>query len=57
MANVINWFEIPVTNIERASNFYSRVLEGELKQMEKTGIKMAFFINTEGNNIAFHSPK
>jgi predicted enzyme related to lactoylglutathione lyase len=42
MANVINWFEIPATNIERASKFYSEVLGGELQQMEMQGIKMAF---------------
>lgn len=43
MANVINWFEIPVSNIERASKFYSAVLGGELQQMEMMGTKMAFF--------------
>jgi len=42
MANVINWFEIPVSNIERASKFYSAVLGGELQQMEMMGTKMAF---------------
>ena len=42
MANVINWFEIPVSNIERASKFYSTILGGELQQMEMMGTKMAF---------------
>jgi len=42
MANIINWFEIPVTNIERASKFYSEVLGGELNHMEMLGTKMAF---------------
>jgi len=42
MANVINWFEIPVTDINRASKFYSEVLGGDLSQMEMGGIKMAF---------------
>ena len=42
MANAINWFEIPVNDIDRASKFYSKVLGGELQQMEMMGIKMAF---------------
>ena len=42
MANLINWFEIPVTHIERASKFYAEVLGGELNQMEMMGTKMAF---------------
>ena len=43
MANVINWFEIPVSNIDRASKFYSAILGGELQQIEMMGTKMAFF--------------
>jgi predicted enzyme related to lactoylglutathione lyase len=50
MANVINWFEIPVTNIERASKFYSEVLGGELSQMEMMGTKMAF-LPMEGDGV------
>lgn len=42
MANLINWFEIPVADIERASKFYAEVLGGELNQMEMMGTKMAF---------------
>ena len=42
MANVINWFEIPVSDIDRASKFYSAILGGELQQMEMMGTKMAF---------------
>jgi len=42
MANVINWFEIPVSDIDRASKFYSAILDGELQQMEMMGTKMAF---------------
>ena len=43
MANVNNWFEIPVSNIERAFKFYSEMLGGELNQMEMIGTKMAIF--------------
>ena len=42
MANAINWFEIPVTDIERASNFYSQVLDAELQKQEVMGTQMAF---------------
>ena len=33
MANVNNWFEIPISSIERTFKFYSEVLGGELKTM------------------------
>jgi len=42
MANAINWFEIPVSDIDRASRFYSSILGSELQYMEMMGIKMAF---------------
>ena len=34
MSNVINWFEIPVKNFDRASKFYESVLNGPVQQME-----------------------
>lgn len=43
MGNPCVWFEIPVTDIERASAFYSKVFGVELKNMEMFGSKMAFF--------------
>jgi predicted enzyme related to lactoylglutathione lyase len=43
MANVINWFEIPVNDIDRAMKFYTHVLGGEFQSMEMYGVKMAFF--------------
>ena len=33
MANMINWFEIPVKDMSRAKKFYTAVLKKELKQM------------------------
>lgn len=50
MANLINWFEIPVTDIERASKFYAEVLGGDLQQMEMMGTKMAF-LPMEGEGV------
>lgn len=42
--NAINWFEIPVSNIERAAKFYSKVLGVEIAARELgVGTKMAFF--------------
>lgn len=42
LANLVNWFEISVANIERALKFYAEVLEGDLQQMEMMGTKMVF---------------
>lgn len=50
MANLINWFEIPANDIDRAVKFYSEVLNSEMQQQEMMGIKMAFF-NTEGEGV------
>ena len=50
MANVINWFEIPVADIQRATKFYSDVMDYEFTQQEMMGFKMAFF-PMEGEGI------
>jgi predicted enzyme related to lactoylglutathione lyase len=50
MANVINWFEIPATDIDRASEFYSKVLDGEIHTQEMYGVKMAF-LPMEGEGV------
>lgn len=50
MANAINWFEIPVTDIDRASKFYGSVLAGELNKMEMAGTQMAF-LPMEGEGV------
>ena len=41
--NQVNWFEIPVTDLERAVKFYSEVFKVELSLMEMPGMKMAMF--------------
>jgi len=44
MANVLNWFEIPVTDMARAVKFYCAVMGYEsMFQMNMGGIDMAFF--------------
>ena len=44
MSNVINWFEIPASNFERACDFYSKVLGGTVQVMEggENPLKMGF---------------
>ena len=53
MANVINWFEIPVKDFDRASNFYGKVLGGVVQLMDgMTPVKMGFLPGYEqGNGI------
>ncbi len=42
--NAISWFEIPVSNLERATKFYSNILGGvKFEQQEAMGTRMAFF--------------
>lgn len=43
MSNAINWFELPAVNLERATKFYSAVLNIEMQQMEMNGSTLAFF--------------
>jgi predicted enzyme related to lactoylglutathione lyase len=42
MKHAINWFEIPVKDIEKAKTFYEAILGTELGLMEMMGAKMAF---------------
>ena len=41
--NVVNWFEIPVSDIARATAFYEGVLELKLRPNEMGPAKMAWF--------------
>lgn len=43
MANAINWFELPTNNFERAKDFYGKVFNTELQEMDMQGVKMGFF--------------
>ena len=47
--NAINWFEIPVSNLERATKFYSNILGAKFELTEAMGMRMAFFpVDGEG---------
>lgn len=48
MANAINWFEIPATNFERATTFYSAIFKAEFAVQNMMGTQMAFFPTTDG---------
>jgi predicted enzyme related to lactoylglutathione lyase len=41
--NAINWFEIPVTDIDRAKKFYEQIFEIKMDEMEMPGMKYAMF--------------
>ncbi len=41
--NPVNYFEIPVTNFERAKTFYQGVFGVKLESMDYKGMKMASF--------------
>ncbi|MGB3717066.1 MAG: VOC family protein [Candidatus Promineifilaceae bacterium] len=49
MANALNWFEIPATDIKRAIKFYNSIFVTELVSMEGTdGIPMGMFPAEDG---------
>ena len=50
MANALNWFEIPATDIERAKKFYNTIFEFELVPMEASdGFPMGMFPAERGD--------
>lgn len=52
MKNAINWFEIPVKNIDKAKNFYATILGADMQVMEAMGMKTSFFpADLENGNI------
>jgi len=50
--NIINWFEIPVEDLERAKGFYERLLNIEMPVWDMGGAKMAFFPYNPGSGKA-----
>lgn len=43
MKNAITWFEIPVSDFDRALKFYNHIIEGELEIHDFGGFKMGWF--------------
>ena len=51
MANVLNWFEIPALNLERAIKFYSDMFSyPSMNKMDLGDLQMAVF-PMEGNGV------
>jgi predicted enzyme related to lactoylglutathione lyase len=50
MKNVINWFEIPAVDMERAVRFYEAVFDTKLKREDAPGSQMAVFPHGERND-------
>ncbi|HOZ79885.1 MAG TPA: VOC family protein [Ferruginibacter sp.] len=51
MENLINWFEIPAMDFNRAVSFYKAILGFEIKETEMFGTKMGF-LPTDGTNVS-----
>ena len=47
--NTLNWFEIPVSDMDRASKFYEAVFGIKLHHMEMMGMKMGMFPQEDMN--------
>ena len=43
MSNTVVWFDIPVSDLARATQFYSQILGVEMQPMENGPTKMSFF--------------
>lgn len=50
--NPVVWFEIPVTDLERAQKFYEAVFEIEMPISEMGPAKMAWFPSGEGEGVS-----
>ncbi len=46
--NVATWFELPVTDMQRAQTFYRNVLQADFKNEEMDGYQLAIFASEEG---------
>ncbi|MGZ3778438.1 MAG: VOC family protein [Mucilaginibacter sp.] len=42
-ANILNWFEVSVSDIARAKKFYEAIFSVQLEEMDMMGMKMATF--------------
>jgi predicted enzyme related to lactoylglutathione lyase len=44
MKSALNWFEIPVTNLDRATKFYETMLQAKLRRENFHGTEMAVIV-------------
>lgn len=43
MTHALNWFEIPVTDMNRAKTFYGKIMQIELRDEKMDGVELAIF--------------
>jgi len=48
-SNCVNWFEIPVDDLQRAKYFYQKIFNIEMGEDTIMGMQMAFFPSDQGN--------
>ncbi len=48
MEHALNWFEIPVTDMERAQRFYGAVLGREIPRIDQDGSKVGLLCGGDG---------
>jgi predicted enzyme related to lactoylglutathione lyase len=48
MKNAITWFEIPVTDFDRAKKFYNQILSADIQRIDMDGVAMGFLPADEG---------
>ena len=48
--NALNWFEISVSDIARATKFYESIFGIKMEQMDMMGMKMAMFPGSDNMN-------
>ena len=48
MKNMLNWFEIPVSDFERGKKFYETIFTCNIPAMDFGGLKMGMFPTDEG---------
>ena len=53
-ANAAVWFEIPATDLDRAKNFYSAVLNSEFTREDGPPNRMEMFASSGGDAVAGH---
>ncbi len=51
MKNLINWFEIPASDFDRALNFYKSILQIEISELAMFGSRMGMF-PSDGQNVS-----
>jgi predicted enzyme related to lactoylglutathione lyase len=49
--NAVAWFEIPVTDFERAKRFYSAIFDFEMPEMQMGPNRMGFLLHEQGKGI------